>query len=125
MRNRYKNAIIEIIQNGNIDNAFEKYQTKFDIEEEEDSDDNQDLEAISIAIGDIAINTENPYKIVKRRTDEHSLPDIFGILLQVLYICLNMNISEYEKDGKAVEGMLVTDFFDVRKLCDTFKWSNM
>ena len=34
-----------------------------------------------------------------------------------------MNISEYEKDGKAVEGMLVTDFFDVRKLCDTFKWA--
>lgn len=123
LRNRYKNAIIEIIQNGNIDNAFEKYQTKFDIEEEEDSDDNQDLEAISIAIGDIAINTENPYKIVKRRTDEHSLLTFSEFLLQVLYICLNMNISEYEKDGKAVEGMLVTDFFDVRKLCDTFKWA--
>ena len=122
LRNRYKNAMIEIIQNGNIDNAFEKYQTKFDIEEE-DSDDNQDLEATSIAIGDIAINTENPYKIIKRRTDEHSLLTFPEFLLQVLYICLNMNISEKEKDGKAVEGMLVTDFFDVRKLCDTFKWA--
>ena len=123
LRNRYKNAMSEIIQNGNIDNAFEKYQTKFDIEEEEDSDDNQDLEATSIAIGDIAINTENPYKIIKRRTDEHSLLTFPEFLLQVLYICLNMNISEQEKDGKAVEGMLVTDFFDVRKLCDTFKWA--
>lgn len=123
LRNRYKNVMIEIIQNGNIDNAFEKYQTKFDIEEEEDSDDNQDLEATSIAIGDIAINTENPYKIVKRRTDEHSLLTFPEFLLQVLYICLNMNISEQEKDGKVVEGMLVTDFFDVRKLCDTFKWA--
>lgn len=122
LRNRYKNAMTEIIQNGNIDNAFEKYQTKFDIEEE-DSDDNQDLEATSIAIGDIAINTENPYKIIKRRTDEHSLLTFPEFLLQVLYICLNMNISEQEKDGKAVEGMLVTDFFDVRKLCDTFKWA--
>ena len=93
LRNRYKNVMIEIIQNGNIDNAFEKYQTKFDIEEEEDSDDNQDLEATSIAIGDIAINTENPYKIVKRRTDEHSLLTFPEFLLQVLYICLNMNIS--------------------------------
>ncbi len=122
LRNRYKNAMTEIIQNGNIDNAFEKYQTKFDIEEE-DSDDNQDLEATSIAIGDIAINTENPYKIIKRRTDKHSLLTFPEFLLQVLYICLNMNISEQEKDGKAVEGMLVTDFFDVRKLCDTFKWA--
>ena len=123
LRNRYKNAMSEIIQNGNIDNAFEKYQTKFDIEEEEDSDDNQDLEATSIAIGDIAINTENPYKIIKRRTDEHSLLTFPEFLLQVLYICLNMNISEQEKDGKAVEGMLITDFFDVRKLCNTFKWA--
>ena len=86
LRNRYKNAMSEIIQNGNIDNAFEKYQTKFDIEEEEDSDDNQDLEATSIAIGDIAINTENPYKIIKRRTDEHSLLTFPEFLLQVLYL---------------------------------------
>lgn len=86
MRNRYKNAIIEIIQNGNIDNAFEKYQTKFDIEEEEDSDDNQDLEAISIAIGDIAINTENPYKIVKRRTDEHSLLTFRNFFAGIIYM---------------------------------------
>lgn len=123
LRNRYKDAMIEIIQNRNIDNAFEKYQTKFDSEEEDESDDNQDLETTPRAIGEIEINTENPYKIVKRRTDEHSLLTFPEFLLQVLYICLNMNISEYEKDGKIVEGMHITDFFDVRKLCDTFKWA--
>lgn len=123
LRNRYKNAMTEIIQNRNIDNAFEKLKTKFDVEEDEDYDDNQDLETTPIAIGDIAINKENPYKIVKRRTDEHSLLTFSEFLLQVLYICLNMNITEYEMDGTKVEGMLITDFFDVRKLCDTFKWA--
>lgn len=123
LRNRYKNAMTEIIQNGNIDNAFEKLKIKFDVEEDEDYDDNQDLETTPIAIGDIAINKENPYKIVKRRTDEHSLLTFSEFLLQVLYICLNKNITEYEKDGTKVEGMLITDFFDVRKLCDTFKWA--
>ena len=122
LRNRYKNAMTEIIQNGNIDNAFEKCQTKFDIEEE-DSDDNEDLETIPKAIGEIEINTENPYKIVKRRTDEHALLTFPEFLLQVLYICLNSDISKHEVGGMTVEGKLITDFFDVRKLCDTFEWA--
>lgn len=123
LRNRYRNAIIGIIQNGDIDSAYEKNKTQFDIEEDDDSEEIQNLEAPSIKIGDIPVNTENPYKIVKRRTDEHSLLTFPEFLLQVLYICLNMDISEQEKDGKTVPGMFVTDFFDVRKLCDTFKWA--
>ena len=123
LRNRYKNAMIEIIQNGNIDNAFEKYQTRFDIEEADDSDDNEDFETTPKAIGEIEINTENPYKIVKRRTDEHSLLTFPEFLLQVLYICLKSDISKHEEGGTTVEGRLITDFFDVRKLCDTFEWA--
>lgn len=123
LRNRYKNAIIEIIQRENIDSAFEKYPTNFDIEEDDDADDDQDMVTTPKAIGDIGINTENPYKIIKRRTDEHSLLTFPEFLLQVLYICLDGNISQYDKDGESIEGMHITDFFDVRKLCDTFKWA--
>ena len=123
LRGRYKNAMLEIIGNGNIDHAFEERQAKFDIEEEDDAAADDDLATVPQKIGDIASNKENPYKIVKRRTDEHSLLTFPEFLLQVLFICLNKDISTQEKGGKIVEGRLTTDFFDVRKLCETFKWA--
>lgn len=123
LRMRYQNAMLEIIKHRNIDNAFEKYQTKFDSDEDDDIDDIEDPATTSPQIGEIAINKENPYKIVKRRTDEHSLLTFSEFLLQVLYICLNKDISEHKEGEKIIEGMLTTDFFDVRKLCETFKWA--
>lgn len=123
LRERYKNAMLEIINNKNIDNAFEKRQTVFDIEEDNDSDNEEELKATPQKIGDIAINKENPYKIIKRRTDEHSLLTFPEFLLQVLFICLNKDLSEHKEGEKIIEGMHTTDFFDVRKLCETFKWA--
>ncbi len=122
LRNRYKESILNIIENGHIDNAFEKPQTRFDIEEEDDSDDIDEITAPK-TIGSIPISQENPYKRVKRRTDEHSLLTFPEFLLQVLYICLNKDIDEHEEDGIIIEGMYTTDFFDVRKLCETFRWA--
>ena len=83
----------------------------------------EDPATTSPQIGEIASNKENPYKIIKRRTDEHSLLTFPEFLLQVLFICLKE--KSLEDDG--VENILgnkhVTDFFDVRKLCETFKWA--
>ena len=123
LRMRYQNAMLEIVKNRNIDNAFEKYQTKFDSEEDDDIDDMEDPATTSPQIGEIASNKENPYKIIKRRTDEHSLLTFPEFLLQVLFICL----KEKSPEDDGVENILgnkhVTDFFDVRKLCETFKWA--
>lgn len=132
LRNRYLKAIYEIIYNGVIDNAYEQPRVKFDADEEDAETD--DVEEIAKAnselsdetpktIGEIPVNQENPFKIIKRRTDEHSLLTFPEFLLQVLYICLDKDIEEKIVDGQVIEGLNTTDFFDVRKLCNTFKWA--
>ncbi len=123
LRKRYLDAILDIIKHHNIENAFEKITAKFDLEEEIDIDNDIDDETAPKSIGEIAANPENPFKIVKRRTDEHSLLTFPEFLLQVLYICLDQDIDDKEIDGVVVEGINTTDFFDVRKLCKTFAWA--
>lgn len=123
LRRRYRNAMLEIINNNNIDNAFEKAQTKFDVEEDDDSDDVEDPATTSPQIGKIDAIKENPYKIVKRRTDEHSLLTFPEFLLQVLFICLKEKSPEEDGVEKILGDKHITDFFDVRKLCETFKWA--
>ena len=71
-------------------------------------------------IGDIPASPDNPFRIVKRRTDEHSLLTFPEFLLQVLFICLDENLEEKNETGETVEEMNTTDFFDVRKLSKTF-----
>ena len=123
LRMRYQNAMLEIINNNNIDKAFEKAQTKFDVEEDDDSDDVEDPATTSLQIGEIPAIKENPYKIVKRRTDEHSLLTFPEFLLQVLFICLKEKFPEEDGVDKILGNKHITDFFDVRKLCETFKWA--
>ena len=123
LRKRYLRAILEIANEKKIDNAFEKPQTKFDTEFEDDSNDDLEDKTAPKSIGEIEANPENPFKIVKRRSDEHSLLFFPEFLLQVLYLCLDRDIDEKEIDGKMVEGINTTDFFDVRKLNVTFAWA--
>lgn len=123
LRERYLNAILAIIQYSNIDYAYEKPQTRFDVlVEDDDTEGAEDLTAPK-TIAEIGINTENPFKIVKRRTEEHSLLTFPEFLLQVLYICLKGDIESKNINGEIVEGINTTDFFDVRKLGNTFKWA--
>ena len=123
LRMRYQNVMLEIIKHRNIDNAFEKYQTKFDSDEDDDIDDIEDPATTSPQIGEIASNKENPYKIIKRRTDEHSLLTFSEFLLQILFICLKEKSSKEDGVENILGNKHVTDFFDVRKLCETFKWA--
>ena len=123
LRKRYLSAILDIVNNQKIDNAFEKPQTKFDTEYEDDASDDLDEKTAPKSIGDIEANPENPFKIVKRRSDEHSLLFFPEFLLQVLYLCLDKDIDEKKIEGKIVEGINTTDFFDVRKLNVTFAWA--
>lgn len=122
LRGRYLAAITDIMK-GDIDKAYEHSHATFDIEEEDNDVDENEETAEPKSIGDIPANPENPYKIVKRRTDEHSLFTFPEFLLQVLFICLDENIKEKNDTGETVDGMNTTDFFDVRKLCKTFKWA--
>ncbi len=123
LRERYLKAILDIANYQNIDNAFEKPQTKFDAEYEDDTNDDLDEITAPKSIGEIEANPVNPFKIVKRRSDEHSLLFFPEFLLQVLYLCLDRDIEDKEIDGKIVEGINITDFFDVRKLNVTFAWA--
>ncbi len=123
LRGRYQKAIFDIIINKNIENSFEKPKTKFDVEEDDDADDGIDDKMEPASIGEIEENEENPFKIIKRRTDEHALLTFPEFLLQVLYICLDMDIEEKEVGGEVIEGINTTEFFDVRKLCNTFDWA--
>lgn len=122
LRGRYLTAILET-ENNNIDCAYEKFQTRFDLQVEDDDNDNPDIDSSPKTIAEIEVNTENPFKIVKRRTEEHSLLTFPEFLLQVLYICLDENIDTQVIEGELVEGINTTDFFDVRKLGQTFKWA--
>jgi len=124
LRNRYLKAIIEV-NHGQLENAFEKPNARFDADVEDVDDEIIDISGKSDrpSIVDIAANPVNPFKIIKRRSDEHSLLTFPEFLLQVLYICLDCNIDEIEKGGEVIEGINTTDFFDVRKLCATFKWA--
>ena len=123
LRKRYLRAILDIVNDKKIDNAFEKPQAKFDMEYEDDSSEDFEDKTAPKSIGEIEANPENPYKIVKRRSDEHSLLFFPEFLLQVLYLCLDKDIKDKEIDGKKVEGINITDFFDVRKLNVTFAWA--
>lgn len=111
LRSRYLKAMSDIFKSQNVDSAFENSQTKFPI------DDDGDIEfkdnTAPKTIGEIEENYENPFKIIKRRNDEHSLLTFPEFLLQVLYVCLDMRIAP----------MNITDFFDVRKLNNTFSWA--
>ena len=122
LRGRYLDAILDIINQRNIENAYEKTDTKFEDEEEVAEDDFEDKTSPK-SIGEIEENQENPFKIVKRRSEEHSLLTFPEFLLQVLYICLGKDIAEKESNGKIIEGINTTDFFDVRKLSKTFTWA--
>lgn len=121
LRGRYLDAMLDIVNQHKIDNAYEKTHTKFD--DEEDIDDVIEDSTAPKSIGEIEEKQENPFKIVKRRSDEHSLLTFPEFLLQVLYICLDKDIAEKEIEGKIIEGINTTDFFDVRKLCKTFTWA--
>lgn len=122
LRGRYLKAICEV-SNGVIDNAFEQSKARFDVDFEGPDDDVSEDTATPKLIIDVAANPENPFKIIKRRTDEHALLTFPEFLLQVLYICLDKDIDDRVVDGETVEGIHITDFFDVRKLCNTFKWA--
>ena len=124
LRERYRTAIMDIVSQGKIDNAFEQPRVSFDADEEDDAEvDDIEQRVEPKKIGDIPVNPENPFKMVKRRTDEHSLLTFPEFLLQVLYICLDENLKEMNEAGEKVEEMNTTDFFDVRKLSTTFKWA--
>lgn len=122
LRGRYLTAITDIM-NGNIDKAFEQPRTSFDTDEEDNDVDESEETTEPKSIGNIPANPDNPFRIVKRRTDEHSLLTFPEFLLQVLFICLDENLEEKNETGETVEEMNTTDFFDVRKLCKTFKWA--
>lgn len=122
LRGRYLTAITDIM-NGNIDKAFEQPRTSFDTDEEDNDVDESEETTEPKSIGDIPANPDNPFRIVKRRTDEHSLLTFPEFLLQVLFICLDENLEEKNETGETVEEMNTTDFFDVRKLSKTFKWA--
>lgn len=122
LRGRYLTAITDIM-NGNIDKAFEQPRTSFDTDEEDNDVDESEETTEPKSIGDIPANPDNPFRIVKRRTDEHSLLTFPEFLLQVLFICLDENLEEKNETGETVEEINTTDFFDVRKLSKTFKWA--
>lgn len=122
LRGRYLTAITDIM-NGNIDKAFEQPRTSFDTDEEDNDVDESEETTEPKFIGDIPANPDNPFRIVKRRTDEHSLLTFPEFLLQVLFICLDENLEEKNETGETVEEINTTDFFDVRKLSKTFKWA--
>lgn len=126
LRERYRTAILDIMDRHSIEHAFESSKATFDKDEEIDIDDESDEDSEQSnkkTIGEIEANPVNPFKRVKRRTDEHSLLTFPEFLLQVLYICLDRDIAEKDINGFKVEGINTTDFFDVRKLCKTFSWA--
>ena len=122
LRGRFKTGICKIINENNIEFAFENKNVKFDIEEL-DNENEENSSFVPRTIAEIEPNPENPFKIIKRRTEEHSLLTFPEFLLQVLFICLGKNIGAVTIDGKVVEGLHTTDFFDVRKLGKTFQWA--
>ncbi len=131
LRNRYRNAILDIIEKGDISNTFERGKAKFDVDEDVADDAETSDQTTSMSIGEIGSNPNNPFKLVKRRTEEHSPLFFSEFLLQVLYIsilksygCLcDDSIGNNILDILKADEMHVTDFFDVRKLGDTFKWA--
>lgn len=117
LRNRYLSAILAI-NNGNINaKIIEDIDAKFEAEGDDEETESSKL-ASSISIREIDASSDNPYRIIKRRTEEHAILTFPEFLLQVLFISLDKNIWEKDKNGK-----LITDFFDVRKLGETFKWA--
>lgn len=129
LRLRYRNAILDIIENGDIRNVFESGKAKFDVDE--DGADEAEAVAEPLSIGEIVPNSNNPFKIVKRRTEEHSPLFFSEFLLQVLYITIYKGMQDTMDDGISNKilgnpkdnGVHVTDFFDVRQLEKTFKWA--
>lgn len=122
LRKRYESAIKDIIVNNNISNAFESKNVRFD-SEESGNDELEDVPDAHKTIGEIMSSTENPNKRINRRTEEHSLLTFPEFLLQVLYIYLEKNIDTTVINGMTIEGINTTDFFDVRKLGNTFRWA--
>ncbi|MBQ4394225.1 MAG: DUF262 domain-containing protein [Paludibacteraceae bacterium] len=99
LRRRYQTAILDVIDG----KLFTENYIKADKEEDDEPDE-------LTAIGDIKASDENPYRIIQRRTDEHSMLTFTEFLLQVLYVSL----------GKDPHGLNTTDFFDVHQLTNTF-----
>lgn len=101
-RGRYEQAILEVIK-GKI--AYEKL-----LSGKEDEDESVDFRAIK----DIPLSDVNPFKVIKRREDEHAMLTFPEFLLQVLYITLGC------PSPKELP-LNTTDFFDVHQLGSTFE----
>jgi len=118
-RKRYLTGITNAIKEDYLEGTFESHSIGFD----EDFEDNEPtlIENVSTkAIAQIEITQDNPFKINKRRTDEHLMLTFPELLLQVLYICLT---DENNFANSNLEDINTTDFFDVRKLGSTFSWA--
>lgn len=122
-RARYLDSLLNVIDKNDVSRAFESGDAVFDAEFEDPDDTETDVNTEAEKICDIKASPENPFKMIKRRTDEHAPLTFPEFLLQVLFICLDKNIDDIETDGDVIPGRHETEFFDVRKLCDTFKWA--
>lgn len=119
LRARYLTGITNALKGDYLTGTFELISKGFD-EDFEDNESDENESASSMTIASIPINQENPFKIIKRRSDEHAMLTFPEFLLQILYICLDCKI---ESNDTNQEGINTTDFFDVRKLCSTFRWA--
>ena len=119
LRERYLIGITNAINGNYLTGTFELSSKGFN-EDFEDNESDENEFASSMTIANIPITQENPFKIIKRRSDEHAMLTFPEFLLQVLYICLDCKIEPSDINQ---EGINITDFFDVRKLCSTFRWA--